>query len=81
MGLQNFLSPIHFPLVFADRSYGDLPSWHWIPGLGGPGMVLGLFAPKISLLNFYPPHVDMRPGSSVSLSLLPVWVNVVSLIL
>ena len=32
--LQKFLPLTPLPLVFAARSYGDLSSWHWIPGLG-----------------------------------------------
>ena len=35
LGLQKFLTPIQSPLVFAARSYGSLPFWHWNPGLGG----------------------------------------------
>ena len=35
MGLQKFLPLTQSLLVFAARSYGDLSSWHWIPGLGG----------------------------------------------
>ena len=35
LGLQKFLPPTQSPLVFAARSYGDLSSWHWNPGLGG----------------------------------------------
>ena len=56
----------------------------YLPGtetLGwGPGVGLGLLAPGISLLNFYPPHVDVGPACSTSVSLLPVWMDVVSLI-
>ena len=46
-----------------------------------PGMGLGLLAPKMSLPNFYPPHVDVEPACSMSLPLLPVWMDVLSLIL
>ena len=35
LGLQNFLPLTQSSLVFAARSCGDLPSWHWNPGLGG----------------------------------------------
>ena len=49
-------------------------------GWGVPGVGLGLLTPKISFLNFYPPHVGMGPARSLSLPLLPVWVDVVSLI-
>ena len=42
---------------------------------------LELLAPKISLPNVYPPHVDVGPAHSVSLPLQPVWMDVFSLIL
>ena len=41
---------------------------------------LRLLAPKISLLNFYLLHVDVGPAHSASVPLLPVWMDVVSLI-
>ena len=45
-----------------------------------PIVGLELLALKISLLNFYPPYVDEGPAHSASLPLLPVSMNVVSLI-
>ena len=51
------------------------------PWAGGPDVGLGLLTYEISLLNFYPPDVDVGPAHSVSVPLLPVWVDVVSLIL
>ena len=30
------------------------------PWVVGPRVVLGVLAPKIPLLDFYPPHVDVR---------------------
>ena len=71
--LQKLLPLTQSLLVFAARSCGDLPSWHWNPGLG-------LLAPKISLLNFYLPHVGVGPVHSVSPPLSPMWMDVVSLI-
>ena len=47
---------------------------------GGPDVVLGLPAPEMCLLNFYPPHLGEGPAHSVSVPLLPVWMEVVSLI-
>ena len=35
LGLQKFLSMTQSLLVSPAGSYGDLPSWHWEPGLGG----------------------------------------------
>ena len=35
LGLHKFLPPTQSLMVFAARSYGDLPSWHWNPGLWG----------------------------------------------
>ena len=43
-------------------------NWLFLPGVG-----LGLFTPEISLLNFYPPHMDVGPAHSVSLPLLDRW--------
>ena len=43
-------------------------------------MGLGPLAFEISLLNFYPPHMDVGPAHFVSPPLLLVWVDVVSLI-
>ena len=50
------------------------------PWAGGPGVGLGLLAPGISLPNFYPPHVDVGPAHPTSVPLLPVWIDMVSLI-
>ena len=47
----------------------------------GPSVELGLLAPVISLLNYYPLHVGERHTHSVSAPLLPVSMDVVSLIL
>ena len=44
-------------------------------------MGLGLHAHEISLLNSYPPHMDVIPAHSVSAPHLLVWIFVVSLIL
>ena len=56
----------------------------YLPGTGaldwGPGVGLGLLAPEISFLNFYPPRVGEGPARSVSAPLLPAWKDVVSLI-
>ena len=46
LGNQKFLPLTQSSLVFTARGYGDLSSWHWNPGLGVPGVGLGLFAPK-----------------------------------
>ena len=73
LGLQKCLSQTHSPLFFAARNYGDLFSWHWNPGLG-------LLTPEISLLNFYPPYVGERLAHFTSVLLLPVFMDMVSLI-
>ena len=44
-------------------------------------MELGLLDPKISLLNFCPPHVSVGPAHYGSVPLPPVWMVVASLIL
>ena len=51
LGLQKFLPVTQSPLGFAARSYGDLSSWHWNPGLGG--LVWGWD----SLLSRYPSRI------------------------
>ena len=79
LGLQKFLPLTKAPLVFIGRSFGDLPPWHWNPGLGSL-VGLGLLYPEISLLNVYPPQVDVGPDCSASSPLLLVWMDVVSLI-
>ena len=57
----------------------------YLPGTGtlgwGPGVGLGLLTPQISLLNFYPPYMGEGPARFTSELLLPVWMDVVSLIL
>ena len=71
LGLQKFLPLTQSPLVFAARIYGDLDTLHWNPGLGGPGVGLGLLAPEISLPNLSttcgcetsPSHVCTPPTS------------------
>ena len=51
------------------------------PWAGEPGVGLGLLAPEISLLNFYPSYMGDRPARSMSAPLPPVSMDVVSLIL
>ena len=75
---QQFLPLTQFMLISVDKSYGDVSSWHWNPGLGRPVVGLGLLTPKISLLNFYPPHVYVGPAHSVSLPFLSVCIDVLS---
>ena len=50
------------------------------PWAGGPGVELGLPTSDKSLLNVYPAHVDEGPAQSLSVPLLPVWMDVVSLL-
>ena len=46
----------------------------------GVGVGLGLLTHEISLQNFYPSHVDAGPALSASPPFLPVWMDVVPLI-
>ena len=78
--LQQFLPPIQFLLVFIASNCGDLPSSHWNPVLGGLSVVMGLLATVIYLPNFYPPHMNEGPACSPPVPLLPVWIDMVSLI-
>ena len=75
LGLQKFLLPTQSLLDFAARSYGDLSSWHWNPGLRG--LVWGWDSSLLlSLLNFYPPQLDVGPGFSASPPFHPIRMDV-----
>ena len=80
LGLQEPPPLTQSPLVFEPEVVGI-----YLPGTGilgwGPVGGPGLLTPEISLLNFYPPHMGEGRACSVSLPLLPVWMDVVYLIL
>ena len=83
-GLQGFLPLTQSPLFFFFLQPEIMGIY--LPGTGtwagGPHMGLGLLSPEISLPNFYPhTYVALGPASSLSLPLLPVCIDVVSLIL
>ena len=65
LGLQKFLPLTQSPLFFAARSCG--PS---LPGTGtlgwGAWCGVGLLAPKISISNYYPPHIGKGPSHFMS---------------
>ena len=81
--------------AYGSRSFFHRLNSHWflqpevvgtyLPGTGTlgwwPCVDLGLLSPKISLPNFYPPQADVGPTCSVSVSFLPVWMDVVSSVL
>ena len=55
------------PACFSARSYGDLSSWHWNPGLGawcGAGTPCSRDIPPES----YPPRMNVGSAHSASLS-------------
>ena len=79
LGLQKFLPLTHSLLVFAATSCEDLSSWPWNAGLEVLGWS-GTSCSPDSPPKFYPPNVDVGPVCSPYLPLLPVWVDVVSLI-
>ena len=81
LGTPEVSSSDSVPVGFCSQEFGDLSSWNLEPGAGVPDVELGLCIPEISLLNFYPPHVVVGPACSASLTLLPVWMDVVSLTL
>ena len=70
-----------FPAGFGSRKLWELIFLALEPWAGGPGVGLALLAPEIAILNFHPPHVGEEPAHSMSVPLLPVWMDVVSLIL
>ena len=78
LGLQQFLPLTQFLLVLKPEVVGS-----YLLGTGtlgwGPRVRLGLLTPEISLLNFYPPHMDVVPAHSTSLPLLAAWIDLVSL--
>ena len=80
LGLQQPPPPTQSLLVYAARSCGDLFIFPALePWAGGPGVGLGLLAPKVSLWIFI--HVRVGTVLSASVPLLPVWMDVVSSIL
>ena len=70
LGLQKFLPLTQALLFFCSQKLWGFIFLGLTPWAGGPGVGLGLLAPKISLLNFYPPHVDVGPVCSTYLPLL-----------
>ena len=92
MSLSQYVSSLR-GMAWGSRSFFLQLNPHWVlqpevmetylmalePWAGGSGV--GLLIPKISLLNFYPLHMDVGPAHSTFLPLLPVWMYVVSLIL
>ena len=80
LGLQKFLLPTQSPLVCAARSYGDLSSCHWNPGLGGLVWGGDSSLPRYSS-RIFSHDMWVGPTCSTSVPLLPLWMDVVSLIL
>ena len=90
MRISQFFLPPQPPLVFIDRSYRDLSSSSWNPRLGGLAWCWDARSQGIPP-NFYPSqflsithecgttYSATSPHLSVSLSLLPIWVNATSL--
>ena len=79
LGLQNYLPSTQPPLVIAAQKFGGLiflALEPWDGELVGWNSLL----PRYSPLNFYPPPMDVGSAHSVSPPLLPVWMDVVSLI-
>ena len=79
LGLQEFLPLSQSLPGFSTRKCGA-----YLPGTGtlgwGTGVGLGLVTYKISLPKFYPLNMGEVPAHSASAVLLPVWMDVVSLI-
>ena len=77
LGLKSFFHRLH-PGWFLQPEVMGFICLALEPYAGQPGVGLGLLATKISLPNFYPSHMDVGLAHSVSLSLLPVWIDMVS---
>ena len=69
--LQKFL-PLTISAVFYRQKLWELIFLGLELWARGPVVGLGLLAPKISLLNFYPPHVDVGQAQCASPSLTSV---------
>ena len=76
LGLQKFLPPTQFLLIFATKSFGDLSSWHWNPGLGDLGGGETPCSKDVPLKILSTIH-GCGTNCSVYLPLLPVWMDVV----
>ena len=81
LGLQQCLPLTESLLVFADKSYGYLYLCYWNPGLGGQVWGWDSSFPRyLSLILIHHTWVHMGPVCYTSLTLLPDWMDVVSLI-
>ena len=58
--IWHFLLPPKPLLVFTARSYVDLSSWHWNPGLCSVTWA-GIACSQGNPPEFYPPHVSLGP--------------------
>ena len=81
LGTLEFSYTDSIPAGFCSQKLWGLIFLALEPWAREAGMGLGLLASEIALLNFYTPHVDVGPAYSISPPLLPVWMDVVSLIL
>ena len=77
-GTPEVSSTKSIPAGFCSQKLWGLTLLALEPWARRPGVSLGLLGPEIFFLRFYLPHLDM---GSKSLPLLPVWMDVVSLIL
>ena len=81
LGTPEVSSTDYFTTGFCSQKLWGLIFLALKPGLEGLVWAGGLPAPEIPLPNFYPPQVDVEPAHPTSPPLLPVWMDVVSLIL
>ena len=80
LGAPEVSSAISIPTGFCRQKLWGLIFLALETWAAGPGVGLEFLALEIPLPNCYPPYTDMGPAHSVSLPLLPVWMDVVSLI-
>ena len=78
LGFLSVSSTDSIPTGFCSQKLCGLIFLALEPWAGGPGVGLGLLVPKVSLLNFYPLHLDVGPSLSTTLPLLLVWMGGVS---
>ena len=80
LGAQEVSSTNLIPIGLCSQKLWGLIFLALQPWAGEPGVGLRLLAPEIYLLNLYPPHMGEESAHSMFAPLLPVWMDVGSLI-
>ena len=78
-GFRSFFQGDSIPTDFCSQKLWGLTFLALESWAGRPGVGLSLLALEKSLPNIFPPQMDEGPARSLSVPLLPVWMDVVSL--